>query len=108
LLGTVEKPRIVVKAFSSEKSLKNEKEEVLETVLFSLGVEKDLNEFYDSANNNAVLRKTVSDLYGMRLTSPPDLFSLVILAITLQRASYGRTEKNGEGIMRKLWYPCKI
>lgn len=90
---TSKRPKIVVKVFSSEKLSQSEKEEILEILLFSLGLERSPEAFYEFAEKYEALTRAVSSLYGMRLTSPPDLFSSVILALTLQRASYGRTER---------------
>ena len=39
------------------------------------------------------LKQSVEDLHSMRVCSFPDLFSAVTLAITLQTASYGGTER---------------
>ena len=39
------------------------------------------------------MKQSVEDLHSMRVCSFPNLFSAVTLAITLQTASYGRTER---------------
>jgi 3-methyladenine DNA glycosylase/8-oxoguanine DNA glycosylase len=43
--------------------------------------------------NTLFLRKPIENLYGMRVSPFPNLFSAVILAITLRRATFGRTER---------------
>jgi len=91
-LGTVKNPRILLEVFS-ENSLSNiEEREVLEIVDRCLGLKDDVLDFYEFVENYPYLKQSVEDLYGMRVCSFPDLFSAVILAITLQMASYGRTE----------------
>lgn len=55
--------------------------------------EEDVSDFYRMGESYPFLRKAIADLYGMRLTQFPNLFDAIILALTLQRATYGRTEK---------------
>jgi 3-methyladenine DNA glycosylase/8-oxoguanine DNA glycosylase len=92
-LGNVENPSISMTVFS-EDTLSNENEkEIVETISWSLGLRSDISEFYDLAENFNALRQAKEDLCGMRIAANPRLFDLVLLAHTLQAASYGRTER---------------
>jgi DNA-3-methyladenine glycosylase II len=92
-LGDTENPRISLTAFCEHPFSSAEVKEVALTISWSLGLKKDISEFYDLAENHIPLRKAKTDLFGMRIAANPRLIDLVLLAHTLQAASYGRTEK---------------
>jgi 3-methyladenine DNA glycosylase/8-oxoguanine DNA glycosylase len=92
-LGNLQKPKILVKVFAEMALSKNEKQELKGILMRCLGSEVDIREFYLIANQYPVLSQAVKDLYGARKTSFPDVFSAMILAVTLQMTSYGRTQK---------------
>jgi len=98
-LGTVQNPKILLEVFSEDHLSNKEEKEILEVIERCLGLKDDITSFYTFAESFPYLRQSVEDLYGMRICSFPDLFSAVILAVTLQMASYGRTER-----MIKLLY----
>lgn len=80
--------------FFSQKELSGlEKKETVKTVRRCLDLERDIHEFYALAENFPALRETKRDLYGARIAPLPDLLSSVVLSITLQMASEGRTEQ---------------
>jgi len=97
--GSVQKPKILLEVFSEVSFSNREEKEIVEIVDRCLGLKDDITSFYAFAESFPYLKQSVEDLYGMRVCSFPDLFSAVILAITLQMASYGRTER-----MIKLLY----
>ncbi|MHA1722526.1 MAG: DNA-3-methyladenine glycosylase family protein [Candidatus Baldrarchaeia archaeon] len=98
-LGTVQNPKILLEVFSEDRLSNREEKEILEIIDRCLGLKDDITSFYTLAERFPYLRQSVEDLYGMRICSFPDFFSAVILAVTLQMASYGRTER-----MIKLLY----
>jgi len=97
--GTMQEPKILLEAFSEASFSNREEKEIVEIIDRCLGLNDDVTSFYTFAESFPYLKQSVEDLYGMRVCSFPDLFSAVILAITLQMASYGRTER-----MIKLLY----
>lgn len=64
-----------------------------------LGKDLDLAGFYKFARRDAVLKRTVKDLYGMRLGSFDDLFGRVCLAILLQMAPWKRSQQMMDGLL---------
>lgn len=84
---------IQAKFFSRRELSDSEKEEAMETVRRCLDLERDIHEFYALAENFPALREAKRDLYGARITPLSDLLSSVVLSITLQMASEGRTEQ---------------
>jgi len=99
--GSISKPRVSVEVFARRKLKTSRLKDVSKIIKNSLGLEEDLSPFYALAHRDPILRQAKKDLYGMRITPLPDLLSALILAITLQRASYGRTER-----MLHLLYLC--
>ena len=97
--GSLQKPKVLLEVFSEASFSNREEKEIVEIVDRCLGLKDDITSFYMFAEGFPYLKQSVEDLYGMRVCSFPDLFSAVILAITLQMASYGRTER-----MIKLLY----
>jgi len=92
-IGRVENPRIVCSVFSKERISNMEEKDLENIIRCCLGTEININDFYQLANEHPSLKEAVQAFYGMRSTAFPDIFSGAILAIMLQRASYGRTEK---------------
>jgi 3-methyladenine DNA glycosylase/8-oxoguanine DNA glycosylase len=71
----------------------NERNSAKEIVVGCLNPYEDISEFYAMGKKHAYLKKAIIQMYGMRVSRFPTLFSAIIMAICLQRASYGRTEK---------------
>ena len=92
-LGTTEKPLISCKIFSSRKLTADKKEELSDAVSWMLSLDEDLNEFYRLAESDPFVNSLVKDLYGMRRTRRPDIFPLLILAVTLQTAPISRSDQ---------------
>jgi len=74
--------------------------ELRAAVEFSLGKGNDLAGFYRFARRDEILRRTVKDLYGMRVSRMDDLFGRVILAISLQMAQLRRSRQMMDAILR--------
>jgi len=92
-LGTTEKPAISCEIFSSRKLTDDRKEELSDTITWMLSLDEDMNEFYHLAKLDPFLNSLVKDLYGMRRTKRPDIFPLLILAVTLQMAPISRSNQ---------------
>jgi 3-methyladenine DNA glycosylase/8-oxoguanine DNA glycosylase len=92
-LGNLRKPKIIVRVFAEMALSENEKQKLSDILVRCLGSRINVREFYILANKYPVLCQAVKDLYGARNTSFPDVFSAMILAVTLQMTSYGRTQK---------------
>ena len=99
-VGTVEKPRIDVTLFTAHRP--NDRELTgLEKALVSLiGADQDLNDFYEMARKDDILRHTIEDLYGMHDTQTAYLFNSVVLSICLQMAKLDRSMKMMASINR--------
>lgn len=70
-----------------------ERNSAKEIVLGCLNPYEDISKFYAMGKKHAYLKKAIIQMYGMRVCRFPTLFSAIIMAVCLQRASYGRTEK---------------
>jgi DNA-3-methyladenine glycosylase II len=79
--------------FSDKPIRDREKDHIIRTVERALGVKENINEFYEMAQKDTVLRQTVEDLWGMRTLAWPELFPSLILAITLQMAPMSRSNQ---------------
>jgi DNA-3-methyladenine glycosylase II len=92
-LGNVEKPEICCKLFSHEKLSQSKREKLSNTMEWMLSVREDIREFYSLAESDPIVRKLVKDLYGMRRTQRPDVFPMLLLAVTLQMAPIKRSDQ---------------
>lgn len=92
-VGTVEKPQISCKLFSGKKPNTKEREELSETVAWTLSLKEDIREFYALAERDPLVKLLMKDLYGMRRTKRPDIFPQLILAVTLQMAPIKRSDQ---------------
>jgi len=92
-IGNIENPKISVSVFSKDKLSNDEENEIMNVLTWVLGLKIDITDFYILADTYKPLKQAKEDLYGMRITTSPNLFDLTLLALTLQRSSYGRTER---------------
>jgi 3-methyladenine DNA glycosylase/8-oxoguanine DNA glycosylase len=99
-VGTLEEPRIDVTVFTTVRLTGREKTDIRETLETLIGADQDLNEFYDMARGDDILRHTVEDLYGMHDTQSAYLFNSVVLSICLQMAKWERSTKMMASINR--------
>jgi hypothetical protein len=79
------------------EELRHEARSALE---FGLGKGQDLAGFYRFAARDEILRKTVRDIYGMRVGRMDELFGRIILAICLQMAPLKRSREMMDGVLR--------
>jgi DNA-3-methyladenine glycosylase II len=92
-VGNLEEPEMRCELFSHEKLGQNKKEKLSDTVTWMLGVEEDVREFYSLAESDLIVKKLVKDLYGMHRTKRPDVFPMLLLAVTLQMAPIKRSDQ---------------
>ena len=92
-VGTVQKPKISCNVFSKRKFGANGKRNLSETIAWMLNLGEDIRRFYALADHDSLVRVLVKDLYGMRSTRTPDIFSRLILAVTLQMAPIARSDQ---------------
>lgn len=92
-IGSIEKPRIFCKVFSEEKLGTTKRTELSNTLTWMLNLREDIRGFYALVRRDQLVGALVKDLYGMRNTKQPDLFSRLILAVTLQMAPIARSEQ---------------
>ncbi len=86
--------RVRVEAFARNTTAEGGlAEAVRRGVKRGLGADQDIDGFYRFAKKDPLLKKVVSDRNGMRFGNPGDLFGRVILAISLQMASTGRSRQ---------------
>jgi len=91
--GTLNEPHIDCAVFSSETLTAYKKRDLSDAVAWMLGLNEDLREFYCLAESDSLLRVLVKDLYGMRRTKRPDIFPMLVLAVTLQMAPIKRSDQ---------------
>jgi len=99
-VGTVEEPRIDVALFTSDRPTHRELTALKEALVTLIGADQYLNDFYDMARKDEILRHTVEDLYGMHDTQTAYLFNSVVLSICLQMAKLDRSMKMMASINR--------
>lgn len=58
-----------------------------------LSLKEDIRQFYALAEHDLLVKSLVEDLYGMRRTQRPDIFPMLVLAVTLQMASIRRSDQ---------------
>ena len=90
-LGTLMEPKIRCAVFSDEEFSDAEKGDIAFRMKRALRTEEDLNEFYEMARKDDILKGVIGDLYGMRTVGWQDLFPALILAVTLQMAPMKRS-----------------
>lgn len=92
-LGTLMEPKIRCAVFSDEEINDLEKSDITSKIKRALRTEEGLNEFYEMARKDDILRDIIEDLCGMRTLGWPDLFPALILAVTLQMAPMKRSRQ---------------
>jgi len=99
--GTLQRPRVLVGVYSAREMPKGDEEGLRGALATCLGAEQNLEEFYDFAKKDGILKHVVESLYGMHDTQGVSLFNSVILAICLQMARPKRSFEMMEAIDRK-------
>jgi len=92
-VGTVKKPKIFCEVHSYKKLSSNERIELMNTITWMLSLREDIRPFYALAEHNLLVKSLVEDLYGMKRTKRPDIFPMLILAVTLQMAPIMRSDQ---------------
>jgi 3-methyladenine DNA glycosylase/8-oxoguanine DNA glycosylase len=99
-LGTIRRPRILVTTFTEAPLSQRERLDARSELETLIGADQDLNEFYEMAEKDDILKHTVRNLYGMHDTQTAYLFNSVALSICLQMAKLDRSTKMMAAISR--------
>jgi 3-methyladenine DNA glycosylase/8-oxoguanine DNA glycosylase len=102
------KNTVSVTAFSESPLPVRDTEELASIVAEGLGAGEDLKGFYEFAQQDPVLSKTVEDLRGMHLGRVDDLFGGTILAILLQMAPMKRSEEMMDAVLGLYGTPVEF
>ncbi len=92
-LGTLMEPKVRCAIFRDEETSDAERRNIIVLIKRALGTEENLNEFYEVARKDDILKDVVKDLHGMCTLRWPDLFPALILAVTLQMAPMKRSRQ---------------
>jgi 3-methyladenine DNA glycosylase/8-oxoguanine DNA glycosylase len=92
-VGTVKNPEVLCNIFSHKKIDVDRKRKLSSLISWMLNLNEDIRPFYALAPHDPLVKALVEDLYGMRRTRRPDIFPLVILAVTLQMAPIKRSDQ---------------
>jgi len=92
-VGTVTKPRVNIAIFTAGGLRDGALTRLKESLPTLIGADQDLNDFYEMARMDDILRHTIEDLYGMHDTQTAYLFNSVVLSICLQMAKLDRSMK---------------
>ena len=93
LVMNAKKNRVTVRAYTASPLTKPVAADLKDMMSAGLGADEDLIGFYRFADNDPVLKQSVSDHPGMRIGLLDDVFGGVILAILLQMAPIERSEQ---------------
>jgi 3-methyladenine DNA glycosylase/8-oxoguanine DNA glycosylase len=91
--GTLDKPRISVRVFSSKSFDVKLQSEAKRTLYRMLGADQELYEFYRFAKKDGILKHVIENLYGMHDTFTSAIFPDAALAILLQMAPLKRSNE---------------
>ncbi len=84
---------VEVEVFSKRELDERERVTIEERAQLGLGVDEDLDGFYDLAGRDELVRRLRDDLYGMRLGFITDVFERALLAVTLQMVPVRRSNE---------------
>jgi DNA-3-methyladenine glycosylase II len=90
-VGTLKRPQIEFHVFASKKIGNEKKGQIINLLERSLLTKQDLSDFYSLAEDDQILKETAQRLCGMHTVSWPELFSALILAVTLQMSPMKRS-----------------
>ncbi|MDD1753798.1 MAG: hypothetical protein LUQ38_12010 [Methanotrichaceae archaeon] len=91
--GTTEHPKILATIFLESSQDPEKLDKMKMSLAHSIGADGDLNEFYELAHKDSILRHVIKDLYGMHSTGPSTIFPEAALAILLQMAPLKRSDE---------------
>ncbi len=92
-IGSIDKPEFLTTIFTRESLSNDEIKTIVLNLEWVLQLKEDISEFYKMANKNPILEQCCYDLYGMRDTPFPDVFSGIITAVALQNTTWKRSSK---------------
>ena len=107
-IGTIEKPKLEITIQSDAPTNEEEKEEVVNKIFRILGLNQDLKGFYAFAQRDPILKRAVSDFYGLRGYSEPTVFETIVMAILEQQVTLTYAGKMRECIIKKFGEEMKV
>jgi DNA-3-methyladenine glycosylase II len=89
--GTLARPRVLVNAFAARPLAAAERRELKSLLRRALDVDSDITGFIRLARRDAVLKRVLPPLYGMREGNGAGLWASLLLTVTLQMAPIKRS-----------------
>jgi 3-methyladenine DNA glycosylase/8-oxoguanine DNA glycosylase len=106
--GEINRPLIEIVAKTMKILSKEEKMNLEEKIRWQLGVDENINEFYDIVKEDAILKLVVKNLYGMRVHASSNLFYTLALSIALQNAPIARSRNMLRLLTQRFGQPSII
>jgi DNA-3-methyladenine glycosylase II len=100
--GTLKKPQITCNVYSEHRFIQADSEALAELLQRALQTKEDLAEFYTLAKNDTIISGPAEDLRGMHTIAWPELFTALILAVTLQMAPMKRSNQMMEYLIAEF------
>jgi len=92
-IGTINNPKIQVDIFLYRELEEREERMLLDDIIRCAELKTDINDFYNRAEHDLVLKHIITNLYGMRCGQQQKLFHNIVRALTMQWASLERTKQ---------------
>ena len=89
--GTVEKPGLLLEVYSEKKLPGEFIKGVVDEVKWRFNLDLDLKGFYESAQNDDLLKPIIRKFYGMRPMHHGNLYEYLVISILLQNATVRRS-----------------
>jgi len=89
--GTVEKPKILLSVYSSEKLSEDFIDSLVTEVKYRYNLDLDLSDFYSRFKDDKILKPIIKKWRGMRPGHQSSLYEYLIIGIVLQNATVRRS-----------------
>lgn len=97
--GVLDKPEIRLSIYAKEKLSRERINSVIRELKWRYGFDEDISGFCEKFKSDKFLKTPLKRLKGMRVNCANSLYELLIISITLQNATVGRTAQMMKNIL---------
>lgn len=102
VLGTIDKPRLLVELRSPEKLSGSDVEAAFNSVHSIFNLQIDLNSFYKEVQNDKIVSKVVQHLRGLKTVSTSTPFEALVSSIIAQQISLNAAYRIEQRLVKKF------
>lgn len=106
--GSIENPRVNISIYTENVLDKSNIDEIISEIVWRFDMDANLNDFFNSFNNDTLLQPVFEKWKGMRVGACQSLYEFIVITFVLQNATVRRSVQMMENLFNAYGYKLQF